>query len=522
MLPLPKGTQSFSTLRLRNELYVDKTAMIYELTRFSGTYFIARPRRFGKSLLLSTVESLFKKGLEEFQGLAIEHLWQDKTYSVISIDFALVSEFKDPDDFLNKLCKYLSVVFQRFGFTSSGDPTLFLFELNAWLKQQPDNSLVLLVDEYDAPLTRVLHQKVFFDGVQSILRAFYSVMKNAGAAFRFILITGITRFNHTGIFSGFNNLQDITLNPFFSTLLGYTEEELKSYFGAYLARAAEWHRMTEDQLLDQLREYYDGFCFDDQASKHVYCPWSILNFFTATTGFRFDNYWFLSGGQPTVLMNYLAHRKLEQPLDFFETVTITPSQLLASNPYEHLDVNVLLQQTGYLTIKHVDVSGGLELGYPNKEVSASMAMLYSKVMVGNDIFTSQPLLKFMLNGDVEPAMAFVNQVFRSLNYQRYPVRDEASFQGALQILMIGISLLPQVEVHSAQGRSDLEVVAGDFLWVFELKWSKNGQAVPHLLQAAQDQIETRHYGETTHGKALRRVAMVFDESKRQVHWKALP
>ena len=511
---LPLGTQSFSALRAGHQIYVDKTAMIAELARGRNKIFLARPRRFGKSLLVSTFASLFERGLADFDGLAIAELWQDKTYPVVQLDFSTIANFDSVERFESRLKSMLSVRFGRLGFTPSGHEDRFMDEFSEWLSHRDLSSVVLLIDEYDSPLTGTLNEPVLFSGIQSVLREFYNILKSNEGGFRFLFLTGITRFSNTSIFSGFNNLNDISLEPDYGTLLGYTESELNAHFNDFFDQAAETVHLTRPALMTRLRDYYDGFSFDRDGKTHVYCPWSILNFLSKN--FRFENYWFASGGQPSVLMNFLAVRKLEKPLDFLNTVSMDPSLLLSSAPYDALDVNALLHQTGYLTIRSVDAGGTLQLGYPNREVAASMALLYAKVMVGDEQFTSQQLLSHMLCGNVARVVEFLNRVLNALDYQRYPIRDEASLRGALQILMIGLSLRPQIEVHTAKGRSDLEVETGDFHWVFELKFAKAGTNVASLCREALAQIRDHRYGQTAHGRQVIRVAMVFEETARQI------
>ena len=518
---LSTGTQSFPALREYGQIYVDKTAMINEIARGRTKVFFARPRRFGKSLLVSTLATLFENGLRDFEGLAIEKLWTDTTYLVFHLDFSVIVDFDTVEDFREKFFAMLTETLKEHGFAWSGNEKSFSYEFSSWLKMFPNSSLVVLIDEYDSPLTRVLNDKALFAGIQKIMSEFFMILKNRETCFRFMFFTGITRLSNTTIFSGFNNLTDISLDPDYGTLVGYTEDELKKYFGDYLEVAAEKSNVSPKVLLDLLREYYDGFSFDKECKTHVYCPWSVLNYL-GSKRFQFENYWFQSGGQPNVLMNYLAMRKLNKPLDFLETVSMDASQLMSSAPYDKLDVDVLLHQTGYLTIRGVDEGGGLLLGYPNREVAASMALLYAKVMVSDEQFTVQKLLTNLMRGEVDKVMDFVNGVFHSLDYQNYAIRDEASLQGCMQILMIGLSLRPQVEVHTARGRSDMEVEVGDKHWVFEFKFARNGVDPNELCREAVDRILQRDYGNTLHGKQLIRVAMVFEAEKRQVTvWEVL-
>ncbi len=514
---LPTGTQSFSALRDCSMIYVDKTAMIFEMARERRKLFLARPRRFGKSLLVSTLSTLFQNGLRDFKGLAIEKLWRDTTYTVFAWDFSVIVDFDSVETFREKFYSMLTHALAGHGFVWSGSVNSFSYEFGEWLGGFANTSVVVLIDEYDTPLTSVLHDKTLFLGIQKIMSEFFMILKSREACLRFLFITGVTRLSNTSIFSGFNNLTDISLRPDYGTLLGYTESELEAYFGDFLDDAAHRMNLSREALLNEMRAHYDGFSFDKEARTHVYCPWSVLNFLgeSEAGGGGFGNFWFVSGGQGRVLMNYLALRKLKKPLDFLETVTMDASQLMSSAPYDELDADVLLLQTGYLTIRSVDEAGGLVLGYPNKEVAASMALLYAKVMTKDEQFTALRLLTHLLRGDAQQVMAFLNLVFRSLDYQNYAIRDEASLQGCVQVLMIGLSLRPQVEVHTSAGRSDLEVEAGSNHWVFEFKFARSG-VDPHVLcREAVSQIRRRAYGETPHGRRLIRLAMVFEEEKRQ-------
>ena len=308
---LPMGTQSFETLRKFNEIYIDKTDLIYQLASSRGKVFLARPRRFGKSLLVSTFASLFEHGLRDFRGLAIEKVWKDSTYNVIQLDFSTIANFNSVERFDERFKAMLAVRFGDLGFQPSGDDVRFMAEFSNWLSKQDGGSLVLLIDEYDSPLTQVLNDEKLFLGIQSILKEFFNILKFSEGVFRVLFLTGVTRFSNTSIFSGFNNLLDISLEPKYGTLVGYTESEIGHYFCDYLENAAQTLGISFNTLMGQMREYYDGFSFDRECSTHVYCPWSVLNFL-GSSRFKFENYWFQSGGQPGVLMNYLAQLKDSQ------------------------------------------------------------------------------------------------------------------------------------------------------------------------------------------------------------------
>ena len=296
LLPLSTGTSSFERLREANQLYVDKTALVCELAAQGGKFFLTRPRRFGKSLLLNTFASLFSSGLKYFSGLAAERLWKDKLYSVARIDFSEIKNVAGLADFERQLDEVLENAFQPLGFHRSHASSMSLVkQLSAWMRTLPANSMVLLIDEYDAPQAACLEDKRLFNAIRMRLAAFYAVIKSNDACLRFVFITGIAKFNQTGIFSELNDFTDISLNPAFGTLLGYSEADIEHCFSGYLDRAARALGLSREAVLGRLRESYDGYCFDEKASTHVYALWSVMKFL-AWPDLGFANYWMESGG----------------------------------------------------------------------------------------------------------------------------------------------------------------------------------------------------------------------------------
>ena len=514
--PLPLGNTGFSTLRNCNQIYVDKTELIYRLASRTGQFFLTRPRRFGKSLLISTFESLFAHGLRDFQGLAIEKLWKDKPYKVLHLDFSLTKDCQTTDEFLQFFEHMLKDAANTAGISLPQNKDDPVAKLISFLSAQQGHSLVLLIDEYDAPLTAHLDNAELFGKLRSLLSRLYSGIKAHSPCLRFFLMTGITKLSNTGIFSAFNNLIDISLSSEFGCLLGYTEEELSEYFGAHLKVAAQTLELTESELRKQLKVYYNGFSFDDQVKTHVYCPWSILNFLNDPSS-GFVNYWFASGGQPTVLLKYLQNHALADPAQYDEPLSVEVDSLRASRQFEELDVDVLLTQTGYLTAKRIIVPGILELGYPNREVSLSMARLYADELLRNKnrLQTGIPYLpQILADAPVENVVEHFNQAFNAIDYHRYPINDEASCRAYLQVLLLGAALMPDIERHSSLGRSDLEVNAGNRRWVFEFKYAKVGDNIEKLLQTAVDQMKNCRYGQTLTAREILRVVLVYSEVSR--------
>ena len=519
---LPLGRSTFSALRAKNEIYVDKTKLIFELARFDSKIFLARPRRFGKSLLISTFESLFKHGLRDFKDLAIEPLWTDRTYDVVRLDFSEAKEFSTVEDFRTVFYTRVGSKFRDAGFLLQNNGDDFVTQLSNWLRTLKDSSLVLLIDEYDAPLTACLDDQELFTGVRSVLSELFLTLKSNEGCLRFFFMTGITKFSNTSIFSAFNNLQDISLDVQYGTLLGYTEPEMIHYFSEYLSRAARDLNLSSEDLLQKLRVQYDGFSFDRQAKTHVYCPWSVLNFLTKPAE-GFQNYWYTSGGQPAVLLKYLTQHPLSQPIAYSEQREIRLSELGAASQYDEMGLDVLLTQAGYYTIRQVTDDQYAVLGYPNHEVSLSMAQLYAdELLKGRRIRpTGGPsIYKILCEANVDEVIAQLNAVVSAIDYQRYPITDEASCRAYLQVLLIGAAMIPRVEIHNALGRSDMEVEAGHRQWVFEFKYAKQEAQVPTLLEEAVKQMKERRYGTSHFNQKLIRVALVFSEKNRQfVAWE---
>lgn len=514
--PLPLGTSTFSALRLNGEIYVDKTRLIYSLCSKPGKVFLARPRRFGKSLLVSTFHSLFKYGVREFSGLAIESVWHERRYPVVWLDFSELGSCDSPHDFETEFRRLVCENFADAGY--EGEPDWLQF--SRWLAGQPMRSIVLLIDEYDAPLTACLNDPALFEEIQNILGKFFRTLKSKEGALRFFFMTGITKFADTGIFPGFNDLQDTTLDPQYGALLGYTEKEIRDSFSSHLSRAADVLKRTEQSIVEELRLRYNGFCFDEEASVRVFCPWSVLNFFNQPAR-GFQNYWYRSGGRPAVLMEYLRSHPLGNPASYGRPQPLMLSALEASNTLNDLPLVSLLVQTGYLTIKERALEGLLVVGYPNREVSDSMAQLYAdELLRGADrLAIGLPGIEGTLaNGSLEEVVSLFNRVFSAIDYDRYPIRDEASCRAFLQVLLIGAAMMPEVEVHNAHGRSDLEVEAGPRRWIFEIKFARSESHTQKLLAEGVAQLKARRYGEAApllSGVGVKSAVLVFSGEKRR-------
>lgn len=512
---LPTGTSDFESLRKANLLYVDKTAMIFRLANARKKFFLTRPRRFGKSLLVSTFESLFRHGLQYFSGLAIEKLWHDTTYNVVRIDFSEVKNIEGARDFYGQFDDLLEVAFKPAGFRRDKRSRVSLLkQLSGWLKAQPGNSLVLLIDEYDSPLTACLEHKKLFESVRKRLASFYASVKASDACLRFLFITGIARFNQTGIFSELNTLFDISTVPSFGTLLGYSEDEIRQYFSGYLSHAAEVLKLPVETVLSRLRENYDGYCFDQNVSTHVYAPWSVMTFFDWPE-LGFANYWMQSGGTLTLLEQYLHSHARKSPAEYGEELSLSNDELISSTDFDHISDLALLTQAGYLTIKRHELDT-YYVSYPNREVATSMAALYAGMLLKRTTIADAGGSKIrtaVLAADLDEFFGSANKTFASFDYTRFPITDEKTCQIFLQIILTCVGFDVIAERHNALGRSDLEFDTEDHHWVIELKFQRRKDSVETLLREAVRQIRDRNYGASS-AKPLIRAAAVFSEAKR--------
>ena len=508
---------------MADQLYVDKTDLVYKIASVRRKYFFSRPRRFGKSLLISTFEALFKYGVKYFEGLAIEKLWKEhKEYKIVRLDF---SEIK-PLFGLNKFCKDLTGLiidkFSSLGFEYKSSELSLFRQLSSWMEEQEPSSLVILIDEYDAPLTSCLNDPILFEQIRSLLAEFYSVIKANDSSLRFVFITGNTKFNKKSIFSELNNLKDLTLDVGFGTLLGYTHDEIQRYFLPYLHEAASTLNISDKELLEKLTRQYDGFCFERTASKHVFAPWSLLNFFSYPENGLVD-YWFESGGKPSILVEYLKSHALRHPEEYSREKTISLSELSGSADIQTVSDLGLLVQAGYLTIKSVEYGDTVYLDYPNLEVRRAMATLYLERLLSGRVagqVGAGPIVKVLSEENTESLFHILNRLFSSIDYYKYPVRDEASLRAYVQVYMAGAGLEPKIEHHNAFGRSDLEVRAGERHWILELKVVRGEESSKEKLREGVAQMLSRHYGDEAVSKEKIRAVLVYSIEKKQfVKWQ---
>ena len=335
-------------------------------------------------------------------------------------------------------------------------------------------------------------------------------------------MTGIAKFNQTGIFSELNNFTDISLDPLFAPLLGYTEEDVDQYFSSYIQQAATALNMPVEEVRRELRENYDGYCFDDQVSCHLYAPWSVLQFFSRSSR-GFLNYWMGSGGNLSLLQQYLHSHSLKSPEAYAEEKAVRYQDLNSSSDFDGISDVVLLTQAGYLTIKR-RVDRFFYVGYPNKEVADSLAELYTDMLLRNqplESFGAGGLASAVCDGNVDFLFDQANHAFAGIDYNLHPISNEKHCQAFLQIFLASLGFFIMSEKHSALGRSDLEVETPKLHWVFELKYQRQGESAEALLAKAVEQIKEKQYGGSAQNPLIRAAAVFSEENRQFVCWQRI-
>ena len=533
-------TTDFGELIDNNCIYVDKTAIINQFASKKGPFFISRPRRFGKSTLINTLHELFAHGIEKFKGLVIEPLWKDKTYKVLHLDFSLFKETPSNGSFNKDFMDSLRFSLQRAGIEPTKEKVDFPAKLlEKSIENEDERAVVLLVDEYDAPLTAVLNDSSEFEDRRKILFNFYMTVKSFQVKFRFIFITGVTYYSHTSIFSAFNHLTDLTLDSDYGALLGYTSDELESYFSEYIDNAVETlnkkfptERYTHEKVVEELKRNYDGYSFDEDCMHHVYNPWSILNFLKSPHR-GFIPYWVSSGGStPTFLVNYLKQglkkynsNELQSLLGIDSTVNKDTDSLYPSiENISNIDLFAILYQAGYFCIKSA-FDGYFKVGIPNLEVKKA----YSNLVL-NQLTKSQdsklrfiePFKEVLASGNLDKIKELFNTLINEFSYETVKKFNEACFRDVLKLAMLTFNVTAATEVMGACGRADITAEAGDYLYVFELKVTDNSKDIATKLSEAKEQIIKNKYTRRLTDKTVVPVALVLENNSKSREKSDIP
>ena len=508
------GIQTFSILRNEYDVYVDKTRHIYEMASRYRAVFLSRPRRFGKSLLCSTIDALFKGQKELFKGLAVEKTnWEWKEHPIIYLDLGSgnITENDGIDVLRAKLDLQLKTCAQRYGVNINEKyPFLNLSKLIIELSNKIDR-VVIIIDEYDNPLLNTIDKPEQNNQLREELKGFYSVIKQYDANIRFTFITGITKFSQVSLFSGMNQVNDISMMAEFCDICGITQEELESNFVPEIEMYAQKYGGRENYL-NKLREYYNGYFFTKEAVS-VYNIYGILNHFDKSA--EFEAFWSRSGW-PSFAVKYLEMKNVN-------VSEIEEAKMRAKDFGDYRDDTItlfpLLYQAGYLTISGYDETTGFyKLNYPNIEVRQSLAeYLSSKYSQVDEILkrsTSERLVKSLLENNPQEFFVLLKMFLTKVDYSLSSKITEYYFEFAVSNIINMLGLRCVNEVHTANGRIDSVIFTGQYIYIFEFKIDKP-------VEDAMWQIEDKDYASIykDSGKQLVKVGIVFSrETRNIVEW----
>ena len=522
------STGSFIDFTLENFIYVDKTEYIPKLVKLKRV-FISRPRRFGKSLTLDTIATLFETGVEPyFKGTWIYDKWTEPTYPVLRLNF-LNFDKNSIEKFNNKLNSKITEFAELNHVTTFKEKEEAEDSIDHLLEQLrlENRQIVILIDEYDCQMTANINNETLYKQFQEKIKSFYANIKDK-FAIKFLGITGVTRLKDVAIFSVGSDINDITNASAYSQMIGFTRDEIKKYYIDYLTLAASYENncrveeVTDTQIesmLDMMAQNYDGYCFDEFYKKKVFSTWSVNKFFQSVVSNKFvyfGEYWYDNGGLPSILVNYLKTHELNS-FDYLNKenpITIPVNDFLNPTSLTTINQNVLMCQTGYLTLRSALKSGDLtvDLGIPNGEIYKALNRLLAINFYKEGIYALAKGVRDLLDaGEIEDIIDRFNSVINSVSYDHFPINSEAMVQNYLYLFLIGAGIETTTESHSSKGRADLIIETKNRRLVFELKYAQNETETKTKLTDAVEQIKARDYGNTEPKKEkLIRIAAVFN------------
>ena len=504
----PIGIQNFEKIRKEGYLYIDKTALIHQMVTTGNYYFLSRPRRFGKSLLVSTVEAYFQGKKELFEGLAMASLEKEwLEYPIFHMDLN-AEKYSDGASLESILRRHLNFWEDQWG-KDERDETISdrFVRVIRRAYERTGRKVVILVDEYDKPLLQTLHDEALQEEMRSILKPFYGVLKTMDGCIRFALLTGVTKFGKVSVFSDLNNLEDISMDERYVTICGMTEAEIKGQLMEDVQNLATNQGLTVEAALRELRERYDGYHFEENTIG-IYNPFSLLNTFAKR---KFGDYWFETG-TPTYLVELLKRTKY----DLYDMAhTETSADVLNSIDATSYNPIPVIYQSGYLTIKAYDSRFGYyTLGFPNREVEEGFVKyllpFYANVNAAKSAFEIGRFVQSVERGDVDAFLKRLQSFFADTSYEL--ARDlELHYQNVLFIVFRLVGLYTQVEYHTNRGRIDLVLKTDRYIYIMEFKL--DGTA-----EEALRQIEEKGYADpfAHDGREVIKVGVNFSSAVRNI------
>jgi hypothetical protein len=524
---LPIGIQTFKEIREENYLYVDKTEFLVNLIDSGKVYFLARPRRFGKSLTVSTLDAMFSGKKELFRGLYAEEFMNRTNYRtspVIRLDMSRITTNMG----MEAICESILIVVKKnaenLGVKLSDIrvPGSLLSELIENTFRKYGSRVVILLDEYDKPYNEYVNDRETAETIRSILRDFYIHIKSNDEYIRFVFITGIGKFARFGVFSSLNNIEDISMDEKYGEMCGLTEDEIVRYFPEYIDETAKKMKMTPEELLEQMRSYYDGFCFD--GIHRLYNPFSTLCFFKAK---EFNNYW-MESGTPALIAKYLKNKNLT--VEQFRHFPVSKDFLRTPGDMDATPPEGFLYQGGYLTIREGSINE-FELDYPNAEVlNAMSALLAQNILPPDNSFGNlqQLMLLAMEEKDANEFIHVINVLLASIPYDDFSRAGQLNikfnhikiqtqewlYRSTILAFFRGCGVVVFAEMHTNLGRADLVIAHRGKTYVIELKVAYTPEDVPVKLNEAVKQMTKKNY--LAPYPDATGMALVIDDVKRQI------
>ena len=506
----PIGRQNFENLRNEGFVYVDKTALIYKLVKEGSVYFLSRPRRFGKSLLLSTIEAYFSGKKELFKDLAIEQLEKDwNIHPVLHLDLN-AEKYEDLKDLENILDTYMREWEEKYGSTESGNTSLaqrFRAVIRS-AKEKTGRGVAVLIDEYDKPILQAIGNPSLQEQFRNTLKAFYGVLKSADADLKFALLTGVTKFGKVSIFSDLNNLNDISMDTAYHNICGITDEELHTVFDKEIELLAGNNDQTKEEAYTTLKRDYDGYHFDRRKACGIYNPFSVLNTLSKK---EYGNYWF-NTGTPTYLVELI--KKADFNIEELSGYIASEDQLNSIHVND-IDPIPVLYQSGYLTIADYDKEFELfTLDYPNEEVKAGfinfLLPFYSKVKEKQAQAIISKFVTSVRKGKANEFMQQLQSLMAGTPYEL--IKDvENHYQNVIYIITKLMGLYVQAEYRTSNGRIDILIGTTDYVYIIELKFNATAQE-------AIEQIENKDYALpfATDGRQIIKIGANVDKKTRNI------